>query len=61
MKKLLTLSVLGSLVLSGVLFGADFEKQSNKDLLSLSGKVSPKDMPKYRLEIAKRIENMSVK
>jgi len=61
MKKLLTLSVLGSFVLSGVLFGADFEKQSNKDLLSLSGKVSPKDMPKYRLEIAKRIENMSVK
>lgn len=61
MKRRLALSVFTSLALGGALCGADFGKQSNKELLSLSGKVSPKDMPEYRLEIAKRIENMSVK
>lgn len=61
MKKVLALGIVGSLALGGVLFGVDFEKQSNKELLSLSGKVKPKDMPQYKLEIAKRIEDMSVK
>lgn len=61
MKKILAVSVLGSLVLSGALFGADFAKKSNKELISLAGKVEPKDIPEYRLEIAKRMDDMSVK
>ena len=61
MKKILALSLVGSFLVSGLLLGEDFAKKSNKDLINLAGKVKPKDVPEYRLEIAKRIEDMSVK
>lgn len=53
--------ILGAMVLSGILFGADYSKSSNEDLINLSGKVEPKDISSYFKEIEKRVDEMSMK
>lgn len=53
--------ILCAMVLSGVLFGADFSKSSNDDLIKLAGKVDPKDVPSYYAEIEKRVDDMTMK
>lgn len=50
-----------SLIASSVVFGADFSKSSNEELLNLSGKVEPKDIFDYNAEIEKRIDEMTLK
>lgn len=61
MNKVLTLALGMSLAASGVLFAADYSKQSNDDLVNLAGKVAPNDMFDYQAEIRKRSENMTIK
>ncbi len=61
MNKILSVGLIGSVILSGMLFGADFSKQSNKELINLAGTVEPKDMMDYRKEIEKRIDEMTMK
>lgn len=56
---ILSLALVGALVSNAL--SADYSKASNEELIKLSGKVTPKDYPDYRIEIHKRIQEMKVK
>ncbi|WP_297812622.1 DUF1104 domain-containing protein [uncultured Helicobacter sp.] len=58
-KIILSLALIGTL--TSALFGADYSKTSNEELIKLSGKVAPKDYPDYKMEIHKRMQEMKVK
>ena len=59
MNKILAVSLMGSLIFSGFVFGADFSKQTNDELVKLSGTIDPKDVLDYKKEIDKRVNNMT--
>ncbi len=61
MHKMIKISLISSFVFSGVIFGADFSKKTNDELIKLSGIVDPKDILDYRKEIENRIDNMTKK
>ena len=44
MNKILAVSLMGSLIFSGLVFGADFSKKTNDELVKLSGTIDPKDV-----------------
>lgn len=50
-----------SVIASGVLFAADFSKNSNADLLNMAGKVKAEDARDYFAEINKRVDEMTNK
>ncbi|TLD86727.1 DUF1104 domain-containing protein [Helicobacter sp. MIT 05-5294] len=58
-KFIFSVALVGALISSAL--SADYSKTSNEELVKLSGKVSPKDYPDYKIEIHKRIEEMKVK
>ncbi len=60
MKKTVTVC-LSILCGSAMLFAADFSKNSINELQNMAGKVAPKDVLDYRIEINKRIDAMTVK
>ncbi|RDU65478.1 DUF1104 domain-containing protein [Helicobacter sp. MIT 14-3879] len=57
MKKL----ILGAIVLSSILFSADYSSKSDNDLINLAGTIEPKDIPSYFDEIEKRVNEMTMK
>lgn len=57
MKKLISMVLAGALCAS-LAFAADFSKKSNDDLVNMAGKVAPKDVPDYRMELHKRVKAM---
>ncbi|RAX54230.1 hypothetical protein CCY99_04255 [Helicobacter sp. 16-1353] len=61
MNKFLRFGLIGSLVLGGFIFGADFSKKSNDEIINLAGSVEPKDIIDYDKEIKKRVEEMTMK
>lgn len=58
MKKFLGLSLIVASVVSGV-FGADYSKMSNDELVAQSGKFDPKEALSYFQEVLKRTEKMT--
>ena len=54
-------SVLALAFVSASLFAADYSKHSLTELQNLAGKVKPADALDYKIEIRKRIEQMTVK
>ncbi|PAF42510.1 DUF1104 domain-containing protein [Helicobacter sp. 11S02596-1] len=54
-----TSMVLAGAVCASFAFGADFSKQSNDDLIKMSGVVAPKDFPDYKIELHKRMQTMT--
>lgn len=54
-------SVLVLALASASLFAADFSKHSLTELQNLAGKVKPEDALDYKIEIRKRIDQMTVK
>ncbi|MDE6885569.1 MAG: DUF1104 domain-containing protein [Helicobacteraceae bacterium] len=60
MKKILKFSI-ATLALSGILFAADYSKVSNDELIKMSGSVQPKDMLDYKIEVGKRVDEMTMK
>lgn len=58
MKKFLGLSLIVAGMMSGV-FGADYSKMSNEELIAQSGVFDPKEAKAYFQEIIKRVEQMS--
>lgn len=50
--------LIGSFLMSGVAFGADFSKNSNEELINMAGKVKADEVLEYNAEIRKRMENM---
>ncbi|MDE7317994.1 MAG: DUF1104 domain-containing protein [Helicobacter sp.] len=53
--------VLALAIASASLFAADFSKHSLTELQNLAGKVKPEDAFDYKIEIRKRIDQMTVK
>lgn len=58
MRKFLGLGLIVAGVVSGV-FGADYSKMSNEELIAQSGKFDPKEAMSYFQEVIKRTEAMS--
>ena len=54
-------SVLALAFVSASLFAADYSKHSLTELQNLAGNVKPADALDYKIEIRKRIEQMTVK
>ena len=54
-------SVLALALASASLFAADFSKHSLTELQNLAGKVKPEDALDYKIEIHKRIDQMTVR
>lgn len=50
--------VIFALAFVGLLFGHDFSKMSNEELINLSGKVEVKEVADYQIELYKRIKEM---
>ena len=61
MCKIVKIGLIGSFILSGVVFGADFSKKTNDELVQLSGIVEPNDVLDYNKEIERRINEMTRK
>lgn len=52
--------LVGTALSASVALAADFSKKSNDELINLSGKVTPKDYPDYKMEIHKRTQGMTL-
>ncbi|MCL9823028.1 DUF1104 domain-containing protein [Helicobacter colisuis] len=62
MKAKTIISILvGTALSASIALAADFSKKSNDELINLSGKVTPKDYPDYKMEIHKRTQKMTLK
>lgn len=61
MSKVFKLGLIASFVLGSFVFGADFSKKSNNEIINLAGSVEPKDVFDYDKEIKKRMEDMTMK
>lgn len=58
MKRYLSASLI-VLGLSGFVFGADYAKMSNEELVKENGKFDPKDTVSYFSEVSKRVSKMT--
>lgn len=61
MSRVFKLGLIASFVLGSFVFGADFSKKSNNEIINLAGSVEPKDVFDYDKEIKKRMEDMTMK
>ncbi|MBU0721270.1 DUF1104 domain-containing protein [bacterium] len=55
MTKVLLLSVLAV----GLCFGGDYSKMSTQDMMKMQGNVPPQERETFRLEMQKRVQNMT--
>lgn len=60
MKKIV-ITLIGSMILGSSVFALDLSSKSNKELELLAGKLEPKDMPSYFVEVEKRVDGMTLK
>ncbi|RAX58666.1 hypothetical protein CCZ01_02475 [Helicobacter monodelphidis] len=59
--KTISLICASAILCTGIVAAADFSKTSLADLQNMSGKVKPQDALDYRMELHKRMEEMTVK